>query len=153
MTPVLGPALSIAFGAGFLLLSIRALSRARGSTRWPSAPGRVTAFDETPTRLSGSKADALRVFAFGPPKPGVVYSYEVSGVKYEGSTISYGPDLDDDRNVQRAVRYIVGSGIRVFYNPDRPSEAVLETGVTRLVYDQVILALALVAFGIYLLVE
>jgi hypothetical protein len=41
----------------------------------------------------------------------------------------------------------------VFYNPDRPSEAVLETGVTRLVYDQLILALALLAFGIYLLVE
>jgi hypothetical protein len=54
------------------------------------------------------------------------YEYRVGGRRYAGSRISIGEDLGDHEVEETLRRYPRGSVVTVFYNPDKPDEAVLE---------------------------
>jgi hypothetical protein len=85
-------------------------------------------------------------------KPRVTYTYEVRGVLQRSTSVSFGPDRDGGLNVERARRYAVGSDVKVFYNPERPWQAVLEPGVTRRVaYVHIFLSIVAIGLGLFIL--
>jgi hypothetical protein len=58
--------------------------------------------------------------------PVVQYSYQVSGQAYRGMKIAPGPDVGGTGAGKVVARYPAGAQVMVFYNPQNPSDAVLE---------------------------
>jgi hypothetical protein len=114
--------------AGFMglgaLLTAKALRNAVLAVRskeWPTTGGKVT---HTHILTSGGPASSL---------PTIRYSYVVSGRAYAGERVFFG-DTQRWMSRARAVEYLrnyeVGSKVSVHYNPERPSQSTLRTGLT-----------------------
>jgi hypothetical protein len=58
--------------------------------------------------------------------PIVQYSYQAGGQTYQGSRIAPGPEVGGSGAGKVVGRYPAGVQVMVFYNPQDPSEAVLE---------------------------
>jgi hypothetical protein len=56
-----------------------------------------------------------------------LYSYQAGGRSYEGNRIAPGPEVGGTGAPKRSAEYKKGSQVTVFYNPNDPSDAVLET--------------------------
>ena len=103
---------------------IRAGRKARVSQVWPSAMGQVLAA-HLEARSSRNAQGSTTTAYF----PVVVYQYSVGGQTYQSDRMRFGMDVGEGltRLGQRVVdRYPPGSQVEVFYNPDDPTEAVLE---------------------------
>ena len=59
--------------------------------------------------------------------PVVQYSYLVSGQSYQNTKLAPGPEVGGTGAGKVVARYPAGAQVMVFYNPQNPSEAVLET--------------------------
>lgn len=62
------------------------------------------------------------------PYPVVHYAYQVMGQPYQGSKVRPGPDVGGSGARKVVDRYPVGAQVMVYYNPEKPSEALLERG-------------------------
>jgi hypothetical protein len=98
------------------------MGEVRRASRWPSAPGRIVRAQtrKVQTKQSGGASSIGNV-------PDVEYVYTVDGVEHHGKRISIGEFKPDSPEVEAALeRYQIGRTGPVFYNPDKPDEAVLE---------------------------
>lgn len=59
--------------------------------------------------------------------PAVQYSYQVGGQAYQSYKLAPGPEVGGTGAGKVVARYPVGAQVMVFYNPQNPSDAVLET--------------------------
>ncbi|MFI4999421.1 MAG: DUF3592 domain-containing protein [Reyranellales bacterium] len=105
--------------AGLIVYKMHEVHRA---ARWPSAQGRIV---RSKTRTVDIKLDN------GSPSrgnaPDIEYVFSVDGVEHHGTRIGIGEIKPDSPEVEAALeRYQVGRTGPVYYNPDRPEEAVLE---------------------------
>ncbi len=94
----------------------------RRASRWPSTPGRILSSKTRTvhTKRSGGSPSVGNV-------PDITYTYTVDGIEHRGNRISIGEIMPDTPEVEAALqRYQVGRTGPVFYNPDKPEEAVLE---------------------------
>ena len=86
-------------------------------SQWPSTMGTVnTSYLE---RRSSSEGGSTNY-------PVVQYSYQVSGQTYHTTKLAPGPEVGGTGAGKVVARYPVGAQVMVFYNPQNPSEAVLE---------------------------
>lgn len=105
--------------AGAILYKMRDVRRA---ARWPSAQGRIVRSKMRAVRhkQAGEATTVSNV-------PAVEYVFIVGGVEYRGNRISIGEIAAGTSEAEAALeRYQVGRTGPVFYNPDKPQEAVLE---------------------------
>ena len=58
--------------------------------------------------------------------PVVQYSYQVGGQTYQGMKLAPGPEVGGSGARKVVARYPASAQVMVFYNPQNPSEAVLE---------------------------
>ena len=87
-------------------------------SQWPSTMGTVsTSYLE---RRSSSDSGYTNY-------PVVQYSYQVSGQAYQGMKIAPGPEVGGTGAGKVVARYPAGAQVMVFYNPQSPSDSVLET--------------------------
>jgi hypothetical protein len=62
--------------------------------------------------------------------PNIKYKYAVAGKEYSGNRYRFGQDSSNDHSAQRIVtEHPVGKQVSVYYDPDRPSEALLRPGL------------------------
>lgn len=97
------------------------LDNARASRDWPQVTGTITKSEVHRSRKKGSTMYSAEV----------VYDYTVEGKKLEGDTVWFGGNYrtSSDRGARDVVsRYPVGKQVPVFYNPQDPTLAVLESG-------------------------
>jgi hypothetical protein len=87
-------------------------------SQWPSTLGTVNA-SYLERRSSGDSGSTNY--------PVVQYSYQVSGQAYQGTKIAPGPEVGGTGAGRVVERYPAGAQVMVFYNPQNPSDAVLET--------------------------
>jgi hypothetical protein len=87
-------------------------------SQWPSTMGAVNA--SYLERRSSSEGGYTNY-------PVVQYSYQVSGQAYQGAKIAPGPEVGGTGAGKVVARYPAGVQVMVFYNPQSPSDAVLET--------------------------
>ena len=106
-------------------------------SQWPSTMGAVNA--SYLERRSSSEGGYTNY-------PVVQYSYQVSGQAYQGAKIAPGPEVGGTGAGKVVARYPAGAQVMVFYNPQNPSDAVLETKA----HAQWILWLILIVFDIAL---
>ncbi|SRR5579871_2699961 len=114
----------VGIGALLLRAALSFSAKARASQDWPTAPGEIshsavlwqTQTSPTQARESTFKAD-------------ICYRYKVNGKSYSSSKIRV-LDLAATRgSADEAVgRYPDNSSVQVYYNPEDPSDAVLEPG-------------------------
>ena len=85
--------------------------------QWPSTMGTVsTSYLERRSSSDGSTN-----------YPVVQYSYQVGAQTYQGMKIAPGPEVGGTGAGKVVGRYPAGAQVMVFYNPQNPSDAVLET--------------------------
>ena len=92
-----------------------------GGRHWPVVEGEVVASEVSlaATHRSADDTDA---------KPDIRYRYEVLGTSYEGHRIRFGSPSHVTRLQAEELtgKYPKGAKVRVFYDPKRPSQSVLE---------------------------
>jgi hypothetical protein len=134
------------FGALLLLYGIPIISEASKTSSWPYTEGYITHsqvgyFQSGNVRAGGSHYTA-----------NVEYQYQVGGQGYTGNRVrSAQDDFPFAYFANRTVEsYPVGKKVAVFYSPDVPSLAVLESGIHLADFNIVILALVLCVGGIFI---
>ena len=131
-------------GFVFLILNVIFLAvlfftrrRMAAVRQWPSTMGTVnTSYLE---RRSSSEGGYTNY-------PVVHYFYQVSGQAHQGTKIAPGMEVGGTGAGKVVARYPAGAQVMVFYNPQNPSDAVLETKAPA----QWILWLLLIVFDIAL---
>ncbi|MFY9695799.1 MAG: DUF3592 domain-containing protein [Xanthobacteraceae bacterium] len=131
--------IAIAIGAVLYIVQFRQGLRADASKKWPRAAGTVmtSVLEKSPEHRRRYRA-ALQ------------YRYRVGGKDYQASRVFWGGNEGREKHMASVVEtYPEGSGVRVFYDPKKPSEAVLDpiqnTGSRQLV----LYALAMVTLGLF----
>lgn len=114
----------VALGVFMIAYSVRSRKKAEASQSWPSTVGQVIAA-EVKQSVSTDDDDRVRYASY----PSVEYEYQVAGQTYTGKQIAFGGVVaTGNRNKAAAqlARYPAGGQVTVYYNPEKPSEAVLE---------------------------
>ena len=133
------------------LLTLDILNGVR-STSWPSIEGKILSSEIVATEES-ERIDVGPHAGFSKNRQSfsnqITYLYEVGGKKYRGSRIDFNRVFPTKKNIEsRLKNYQKDQPAKVFYNPDDPSKAVLETGTG--LYDFIYLGMSLlflVVFG------
>ena len=116
-------------GFGYLtinlsLYSIHFIPELIASTRWPTVHGEVIVsefkhFSQSPTRSTRA--------------PRIVYSYNVDGIEYQSERLKIGAQdiSSNDWNWSQRIldKYHVGKEVLVYFNPNKPSKALIEPGM------------------------
>lgn len=111
---------------GFVLLILNAMflgviffmrRKMAAVSQWPSTMG--TVMMSTIEQRSSSEGGYTEY-------PVVQYSYPVGGQAYQSHKLAPGPDVGGTGARKVVARYPEGAQVMVFYNPENPSEAVLE---------------------------
>lgn len=110
-------------GAIVLMWGIASSRSALLSVRWPSVPGTVTVSTIKSSRSSKGGT------TYG---ANIHYTYSVSAKNYVGTRVTFVDVSTSNSSDARGTlaRYPVGKAVNVFYNPNDPADAVLETGFT-----------------------
>ncbi|MFL5345297.1 MAG: DUF3592 domain-containing protein [Hyalangium sp.] len=136
-----------AVGVGLLVAGLRDAWRAARTQRWPTASGTVVSAEELQHRreLPAEAGGGSRIHY----EARVHYEYLVGRVHIGSTVIRLGPtESSSEAGVQSTLaRYLPGQQVRVAYNPQDPTESVLEPGLhpldfTRSVVGGVLLVLA-----------
>jgi len=112
-------------GGGIYLIyrSVKDKQKAKLSLSWPSTVGKVI---ESRVVESHSTSDGDTTTTY---KPYVKYEYQVVGETFTSDKLSIGPAVSTSnyrKSQEKVNRMPVGSTLTVFYNPDDPTDAVLE---------------------------
>ena len=109
------------FNVIFLGVIFTAQKDAAAVTKWPTTTGTVLM-----STLESRRTNNGRHAQY----PVVLYSYQVGGRSYEGNRIAPGPEVGGTGAPKRLAKYGTGTQVTVYYNPNDPSDAVLETTVS-----------------------
>ena len=85
-------------------------------SQWPSTMGNVVASRVEQRSSSDGSTDY----------PVIQYSYQVGGQSHQGTKRAPGPEVGGTGARKVVGRYPAGAQVMVFYNPQNPSDAVLE---------------------------
>lgn len=108
----------------FFFLWARSRWKTSAAKNWPSTTGRVISSEmEARRSRSGSGGYSTSYYAV------VLYEYMVNGQRLQSNRLTLGTPIGTSftgRVQKKVLQYPVGSRVEVFYNPDDPTEAVLE---------------------------
>ena len=99
---------------GILIATQRKMNAIRG---WSTTMGSVS--NSYLQRRRTSKGGSVNY-------PVVQYSYQVGGQTYQGTRIAPGMEVGGSGAGKVIARYPIGAQVMVFYDPQKPSDAVLE---------------------------
>ncbi len=141
--PVTQYLVPVVVGTGGLTAMIAAASGmrfARRSLQWPVANGQVKSSDLR-MRWRKSLIPSWDVV--------VVYTYLALDQPFESDRVFFGDwCASSDRAVRIAKRYPMNTEVRVHYDPQAPSRAVLEPGLTRYPIYGMLIGVTLVAVAV-----
>jgi Protein of unknown function (DUF3592) len=108
------PVAGLLIGGSLIVKSILDGRTAKASVGWPSVPGTVVFSGMVEDRQADSASSS----------PLVTYSYIVNGQILEGSRVRF----SGVQTRKILAQYPKGNTVQVFFDPQRPSNAVLEKG-------------------------
>jgi hypothetical protein len=116
--------ITLALGGGLIFFSKRSKKKADMSQGWPNVAGKVI-LSEVRESASTDDDGYTRYSYF----PRVEYSYSVAGQHFDSKRLSFGGvtgTSSPDKAQETINKYPVGSPVTVYYNPENPSEGVIE---------------------------
>jgi len=114
----------LVLGGGLVFYSYRSRKKADQSLGWPSTNGKVIV-SEIRESKSTDEDGRVKVSYY----PHIEYTYEVNVQHFNSKQISFGGVLgyNDPAKVRVILdHYPIGSTVLVYYNPEKPAEAVVE---------------------------
>ncbi|HEY0038243.1 MAG TPA: DUF3592 domain-containing protein [Longimicrobium sp.] len=140
------PALLFLFAAVIARSAIRRLRAGAATRAWPAAAGRITYSGFRRELTTDGEGGSHELFAAE-----VRYTYQVDGATLQGETIHLNgePSASRARAERLARRYPEGAAVRVFYDLDDPSRAVLERGIGAALFGYLAMAALLAIAGLY----
>ena len=114
----------LVLGIYLVVFSFRSKRKAEESQNWAGTPGTVTLAEVK--RSVNRDEDGNESYDYFPK---VEYSYQVGGETLTGKRLAFGGILaqKNPASVQKTLEhYPVGGQVTVFYDPNKPSDAVLE---------------------------
>lgn len=133
--------LTIVASAGTLYFAqqLRVMGR---SPSWPTVQGRVT----FSTVRSNGRSTPSTVYT-----PTVRYTYRVGGRAFEGTHVAFGVYRTTDAELAHEVsaHYAAGTTVMVHYDPERPSDAVLQLKPDRMRWSKLMLSVCILCFGLF----
>lgn len=135
-------ALLVVVGLIVFLIRRRSAAKQASSLAWPSCQGQVT---RAVVQSSRDKDDHVTYSA------AIAYAYAVNGQSLSGDRVAWGgrSSSSNAREAEAMVaRYPVGSAVQVYYNPERPGEAVLEPAAKGGLRTLMIVAVSFVVVGV-----
>jgi hypothetical protein len=133
--------LFVLIGGGLSYWGWNILQDARASTSWPTVQGGITSSEVTVSSDSEG-ADSY--------SPEVTYRFQIDGQIFASSQIKFGENSYGSRRKAQEIvnQYPVGKQVMVYYEPERPTNAVLEPGVSAGSYLVLGLGLFFTAIGL-----
>ena len=117
-------------GVALLVAGLRDVWRAARSRRWPTAPGKVISAEELQRerKLPEEAGGGSRIHY----EAHVHYEYTVGRILIGSTVLSMGPSESSSEARAQAIlaRYPPGKALQVSYNPQDPTESVLEPGAS-----------------------
>ncbi len=115
--------LALVLGATFLVFAIQPLAKFHSTSDWPQSLGTITR-----AKMTKGKSIFLGFHEFH--RVNIEFTYRVNGKLYRGNHINYGIASDSflfERFAEVVVqRYPIGKTVPVYYNPDDPTDEVVE---------------------------
>ncbi len=105
------------FDAVFLGIIFFTRRKVTQAAAWPSTMGTVT---QSRIQMRSSSEGGSTAY------PLVEYAYQVMGQPYQNTKVMPGPDIGGSGARKVVDRYPAGAQVMVYYNPQKPSEALLE---------------------------
>ncbi len=139
-----------AMGAFCVIHGIRERIIGKQSLSWPTTGGII--IESEVYRSSSSRSGDRKS---GPTySPRVKYSYTIDGADYVGKRIRFAAIGSGDRSLAESIvnKYAPRTSVSVAYNPDKPSESVLETGQFGRSIGLITAGFVFMAFGIPILI-
>ena len=111
-------------GIGVVLIVqyLRNKQKAQASTTWPSVEGRISGHRVRVDEVGDDDSNRVSYV------PEVHFEYSVGGIPHQGKRISFGsePSFSSRKKAEEFLgSYPVESAVSVYYNPEKPQEAVL----------------------------
>jgi hypothetical protein len=144
-TSMIGYVIVLVIGLVILVKFARDILLGRRSRGWPKTSG--TILQSTLETHHETDDDGTTSTTHG---VAVHYRYSVSGQEFEGRRRSFSDVRKSSKRSMESIlaRYPQGGSIDVYYDPENPSSAVLETGVGASAYILLAFAVVLVLFGL-----
>ena len=147
--------LTVALAAVFIGVGLFMLFRlysnfrkAKQSKNWMTTTGKVLFSDVDVQYSSNSDDDTSKTYGAK-----VVFGYDVVGMHYEKDRIAFNTGVRSSnykKHAAIAAAYPVGQALTVYFNPDDPDDAVLETKVDSAA-SSVIIAIICTAIGLVII--
>lgn len=122
--------------------------KAHQSLNWPKTSGRV--IESRIAEHESEDEDGHVTYTYSPV---VRYEYQVNGVAYTGGQVAIGGSgiaISNNNKVQQMIdQYPPGKLVVVYYNPQNPAEAVLETRIAG--KAELVLGIILIGVGLSIL--
>ncbi|WP_319522566.1 DUF3137 domain-containing protein [uncultured Desulfosarcina sp.] len=140
-----GAVLFLAIGIVIAVVSYNGYRTSLASKSWPSVTGNIVQSEiEKQTSTSGEGANKKTTVK---EYPKIAYQYNIDGKTYKSGKISFG----STGNAKKVVsRYPQGKTVPVYYNPDKPGQAVLVPGNPEFNYVPYFFAVFFILFGLAL---
>ena len=114
----------LALGGGLIFYGLRSRQKAEASQSWPSTTGQIIRSEVK--QSANTDDDGNTSYSY---YPSVEYTYQITGQTYTSKRLVFGA-LKGYGSSAKAVAdlqpYSLGGQVTVYYNPENPSEAVLE---------------------------
>jgi uncharacterized integral membrane protein len=137
-------------GAGLLMLILGFVQfrTSRASRDWPSVEGQVTEAT-VETKIDRDEDGASTRYS-----PRIIYTYSVSGQQYTSDRVVIGARQwhTSQTRAEAKLVYRPGQQVTVYYNPGKPSQAVLEAGATRGAWGTLAIGIIFTILGAVVLV-
>jgi hypothetical protein len=107
----------------FLFGAMRARRKANAAQSWNTVMGRILSADVEPRRSHSEHGYTTSYY------PVVMYEYQVNGQRFMGSRINFGAQVGygSANWAQKTImRYQTGGMVEVYYDPNDPTQSVLE---------------------------
>lgn len=144
---VVGMLLSVA-GIYHLAIASSDTVYALSSYAWPDVKGSIVK-----SRIDVRNNHTLNKSHINVYYPEIEYIYSVVDKNYIGSTIGVSDYGSSERNHAEVLvsRYEIGSTVDIYYDPENPSQSLLEPGLKGFLVLRIILGIFLLAFGMFVL--
>ncbi|MEJ2551077.1 MAG: DUF3592 domain-containing protein [Anaerolineales bacterium] len=148
--------MGLIFGLVFTAIGLFALVRGvvhyrtgKASAAWPAVEGRVA--DATVEVSVSTDSDGMTSRQY---TPHVVYTYSIGGQQYSSDQVNIGSKwhYPTRARAEAKLNYQTGQRVNVHYNPENPSQAVLEPGSTRGAWGTLLIGIVFSAAGVAIVI-
>ena len=144
---ILIPMIFVIIGLVLLFIYFRNLAKVRASQDWPTVQG--TVIQSWVRKRSSTDDDGSVSYSYYPE---IHYQYQIVGIEYQGNKIAFGPKVGGNRPRAEKIieKYPTGANVTVYYQPDKPGNAVLERSIYKV---SLVMGIVFVLAGIFIYVR